>query len=521
MADETIKFILEAVDNASASFSQAADNFSTSAADIQENAKGVEAALAGIGLAAGAFLTLSAKSAMDQEQAITDAARATATAGGGFDSAKASITDFNKEMEAHGFSTEQTTEALTLLVTKAGMDLPTAMSKAEDFMAVAQERNLSYMRAIKLVTNEEQDSSVVFEGAASRRMDTLTSTEKLTITMMRVDNLMQSIGEKLMPIVEQGLVFVNSLLDGFNRLDPGMQNTLMVLGIIGAVIATIIGAIAGLLLALTPVFASLSALGISAGSVAGFIGGVIGAVQAIVSVIVGAVSLTAAAFVAILAIAVIAFTAFMQNWFGIQDLFMGILNTLRDTFWQFANDFVVVVTWIATAWTTFWNDLQTTAFNFGVSIGTAIKTFIDDVRTQFEQLVEDAKDWGADLVNNILQSIQDEADKIASAAASVADAAMDLIGGASGLVSTGVRPLAEGGIITSPTLAVLGEGGENEYVIPESKMKSWLGASSGKTDIVLNVFGQSDPYLTAKLTSRMLMDELGASNGDTMISSRV
>jgi hypothetical protein len=47
--------------------------------------------------------------------------------------------------------------------------------------------------------------------------------------------------------------------------------------------------------------------------------------------------------------------------------------------------------------------------------------------------------------------------------------------------------LAKGGIITKPTLAMVGEGRESEAVIPLSKLNSMI--SGGANGLVVNVYG--------------------------------
>jgi phage-related protein len=73
------------------------------------------------------------------------------------------------------------------------------------------------------------------------------------------------------------------------------------------------------------------------------------------------------------------------------------------------------------------------------------------------------------------------------------------IGGAVSRVG-GIIGLAEGGIVTRPTLAMVGEGGEPEAVIPLSKM----GQMGGGTTIVIN--GAIDPEGTARQIRRILDD---------------
>lgn len=54
--------------------------------------------------------------------------------------------------------------------------------------------------------------------------------------------------------------------------------------------------------------------------------------------------------------------------------------------------------------------------------------------------------------------------------------------------------MASGGIVDRPTLALLGEGGEREYVIPESKMP---GLSFGGINI--SISGGDDPRQIAAI----------------------
>lgn len=74
-----------------------------------------------------------------------------------------------------------------------------------------------------------------------------------------------------------------------------------------------------------------------------------------------------------------------------------------------------------------------------------------------------------------------------------------------GTVTSGIKSLipglAEGGIVTKPTLAMIGEGGESEAVIPLSKMGSMGG---GSVNITIN--GAIDPEGTARQIRRILED---------------
>jgi hypothetical protein len=69
--------------------------------------------------------------------------------------------------------------------------------------------------------------------------------------------------------------------------------------------------------------------------------------------------------------------------------------------------------------------------------------------------------------------------------------------------STGITIpfLAEGGIVTSPTLAMIGEGGESEAVIPLSKLPQIAGANGGAVEVFGRISGE-DILLSSERSSK-------------------
>lgn len=75
--------------------------------------------------------------------------------------------------------------------------------------------------------------------------------------------------------------------------------------------------------------------------------------------------------------------------------------------------------------------------------------------------------------------------------------------------------LAEGGIVTAPTAALVGEGGESEAVLPLSKLNTVLDAGGrGATVVVENMdlSGRDDPKKAGRDAARALNDELSSAN---------
>jgi hypothetical protein len=100
-------------------------------------------------------------------------------------------------------------------------------------------------------------------------------------------------------------------------------------------------------------------------------------------------------------------------------------------------------------------------------IGNTIQTgIVDAIDTGIEGLINGTKDLGESLQEIASGVLKDIGKQLLS------------FGVKLGLQSLGTSFFAEGGYVTGPTNAVIGEGGEPEYVIPESKMRESMGRYS-------------------------------------------
>lgn len=91
----------------------------------------------------------------------------------------------------------------------------------------------------------------------------------------------------------------------------------------------------------------------------------------------------------------------------------------------------------------------------------------------------------------------------------LAKAAGDVVGGIGGKISGAasrfIPGLAHGGIVTRPTLAMVGEGSEDEAVLPLSKLEKLIGGGNG--GITINVTGaMMDPEGAARAVERAMAD---------------
>jgi hypothetical protein len=107
--------------------------------------------------------------------------------------------------------------------------------------------------------------------------------------------------------------------------------------------------------------------------------------------------------------------------------------------------------------------------------------------------------WGLDLGRKIIQGI---VDGIRSAASKVGDALKSIPGvGAAGSFLGAITPFASGGIVTGPTLGLVGEAGP-EAIIPLSQLDRYGGGKGNTYNITVN--GAVDPVSTAKQIRQIL-----------------
>ena len=120
--------------------------------------------------------------------------------------------------------------------------------------------------------------------------------------------------------------------------------------------------------------------------------------------------------------------------------------------------------------------------NFVKPVQNTISSMIENIGNAFQSLKETivapfqaAMDIVKGIVNSMLNGV-------GTAISGVVDAINNVIQGANGALANLNLPqipylpqpqlprFAEGGVVNGPTLAMVGEGGEREYIIPESKM---------------------------------------------------
>jgi hypothetical protein len=147
-----------------------------------------------------------------------------------------------------------------------------------------------------------------------------------------------------------------------------------------------------------------------------------------------------------------------------------------------------------------WDQIKTLigVFRSGESDGQGFQRFIDGLVNVFGAFIR---------IVNIAISVTNQLRDVlirftSSKAFQAALSGLSAIAGGIGSAAGKIAGLASGGIVTKPTLAMVGEGGEPEAVIPLSKMGQMGG---GGVNITINT-GVGDPEAIARSIRRILND---------------
>ena len=127
---------------------------------------------------------------------------------------------------------------------------------------------------------------------------------------------------------------------------------------------------------------------------------------------------------------------------------------------------------------------------YAIDFLTKIKGIKTDTLTQLGEMASKGVQIGSNLITNIISGISQKKAALAATMESVAEMMAILPGGA-------VPALASGGIVTRPTLAMVGEAGP-EAIIPLNSSNSYGGP------ITINVNGAGDPDAVANAVMRKL-----------------
>lgn len=278
------------------------------------------------------------------------------------------------------------------------------------------------------------------------------------------------IGTQLLPAFTPLVQFAGKLISLFGQLPGPLQTVIagfVALGGALVIAAPIISVLAPALSALPALFAAITGV---IGSVVAALtggGGLLGAIAAVFTGPVGWVVLIGAAIAAVFTFRKEIAAAFSAIFKTIRDVFSNAFNFYKSRFID------PLIDTAKSLFTTF----QDTFRNIGEAMKAPFAAAFGFIRQTINNILRGI----ARSINNVVKAINS-----IIAAANQALAAVGLPG-IPFVPFVEIPAFAEGGVVSGPTLAMVGEGGEKEYIIPESKAarfsQNYLGGMRGPSAI--------------------------------------
>lgn len=293
------------------------------------------------------------------------------------------------------------------------------------------------------------------------------------------------------------------LLDAFLNLDPGIQKIIIQIGVlvgafalIAAPLGFVIAGIGSLVSAVGGLASSLAGLKILA-SIAGWLGAVGPAVGAVVGVLKTLGAVVAAVFsgpVGWVALAIAAGVAIYAFRDKIAAAFRAIVDVLKIAAEGWYRVLIEpVIKWMKGLY----DNIVTVAKKIAEAFAAPFKAIANFIRGIINSIiggVERAINGAIGGINNLVRGAN-------RALSALRLPTIPLMG------TVNLPRFAEGGMVTRPTVAMIGEGGEPEYVVPQSKAgafaQNWISGSRGAGALM----GSSSPAIN--ITTGPVMQQGG------------
>ena len=314
-------------------------------------------------------------------------------------------------------------------------------------------------------------------------------------------DLQTEIGTKLLPALTPLVQFASQLLNAFSSLPEPLQTVIVAVGALAAAFVILAPAISAIITIGPALAAGLAGLAAAFAALGPIVAG-LGTVLAVVFT--GPVGI--AALVVAAGIAIYAFRDQIGEAFGaIGEYFKQLPAGFKSFFIDpLVEGFRILMEMINTTFIQPLKDAFTAVLefvnvNFVEPIQTAFTTLIESIKTIFSKVVDfitspfkAAFETVRGIVNQILNSIGNAIRSVVNAINGVIRGANQALAAAKLpqiplLPSPNIPSFAEGGVVSGPTLAMVGEGGEPEYIVPQSKAtkfaNNWLSGVRGAAAI--------------------------------------
>lgn len=336
-------------------------------------------------------------------------------------------------------------------------------------------------------------------------------------SQQRFQNALADLGETLAPVLSKITEFATKLVEWFNNLSPASQTFILAIVGIMAIIGPLIVIIGSLI-------ASLGALAVAEWAV------------------IGPIILIGIAIMAVIAIIILLTVYIVQNWDKIKAKTLAVWNMIKAFFatvWEgikstFRTAVDTVKNAVSTAWdwikkvtSNIWNGIKNTISSVWNGIKNAFQTAVDTVSNAvskawnwIKSTTRSVWDWISSKISSVWNGISSTASRVWSGIygtiRSTINSIIRVINGmirginnisftapdwVPGIGGKGWSPsiptipyLAEGGIVTAPTLAMVGEGRDDEAVVPLNRrtlgdLASGIAEHLGGGGTTINMYG--------------------------------
>jgi len=328
-----------------------------------------------------------------------------------------------------------------------------------------------------------------YTGSATKEYEVQagTTANQVKLAQNNLENLSITFGQTFAPAISAAMKAIAPLIEGFTWMIQNIPGLGPVLGILaGAFVALV--AVAPGLASIVFVLQSIGGAAALLAPIAGLFASIAGAAGAVVPVLTGIVTFLGP-----------------QGLIALGIIALGVLFfTFRE---QIIGVFNAIISFVQSTWTTITSLLNAPIQaaitfiqnNFLTPISQGITNLVNAVKAIWQglgQFLTSPFETAATTIKGVVNSILNG---IGNAVRSVVNAINSVIAGANIalaalqlpqiplLPSPNIPQFADGGLVTGPTLAMVGEGGEPEYIVPQSKANAfaanWMAGVRGPAAI--------------------------------------
>lgn len=544
----SIAFDIIARDKASAVFSKVGNSASQSSSKVEKLHKA--GAIAGralaVGLAAAGVAAVKfANAAAEDEQAQVKLATALRNATGATDGQIASVERWiTAQGKALGVSDDELRPALSRLAVATGdvgeaqklaslaMDVSAGTGKSlqtvTEALVKAQNGSLGGLSRLGVATKDAEgktkslrditkDLATTYEGAASRSSDTVAGKQK--ILKVQMGELQEEIGARLLP----ALLKLSEV--GLKVVDWISKNQTVAAIFLGTIVA--MTAAVWAVSAATKAWAAVMVIANAATKVWAATQWLLNA--ALAANPIGLVIIAIAALVAAIVIAYKKSSTFRA-------IVKAAFDTVKAAGTALKTKLVAAFNNIKAGLEGLWSKAQTARDKIGAAFGTikdkatAVVDWIKGIPGKLKDLGEKFKEAGQSLINKFVDGMKNAAGIISGISGNVWSAVKSLLNGAIGKINSALEftislpgpdlhidvpnipYLAKGGIVTRPTLAMIGEAGPEAVVPLRGPHAPRMARNAGDT-ILITVSGALDPVSVANQIDQLLARRKRVSGG--------